>query len=174
VRVRVARRPASPLRARSVGDGAHALRRLHSHRRRGSRAEVPWPDDEAAPDLAGLGRRRTGMASLLQRARGPLASGKGGSAFTSERLAMYAGGLSPVRGRGAPCNAAAVGYYRANTFANVPEAGETKASSAYTRRQVHRGAFPPKEVFTLLSRYARIAFPNRPLERGCRRRWRPQ
>jgi hypothetical protein len=38
-----------------------------------------------------------------ERARGPLASGEGGSATTSERLAICSGGLSPLRGREAPC-----------------------------------------------------------------------
>ena len=43
------------------------------------------------------------MTSLLESARGPLASGKGDSAITSKRLAICSGGLGPVRGREAPC-----------------------------------------------------------------------
>jgi hypothetical protein len=43
------------------------------------------------------------MTSLLQCARDPLPSGKGGSAITSELLTIFSGGLSPIRGREAPC-----------------------------------------------------------------------
>ena len=58
------------------------------------------------PDVAQVWPRRevtSGHDEPPSRARGPLASGKGGS-FVANRLSKRSsGGLGPVRGREAPC-----------------------------------------------------------------------
>ena len=85
----------------AVSDVIKAIARLPSLPETGLLLQL---DVEPRKDMHWQRRRnrRTGMTSLLERARGPLASGKGGSAIASERLAICSGGLSPVRGREAP------------------------------------------------------------------------